>query len=199
MSIEKRIISTIQQKFFTENHTYLDYFGKIISSRKYRYFYLYGLVAYFTILYVKDRIDLLYLVYKLVSILNIYIMGYLSRKVNIIIKLYFKRKRPFVKFNNILVNDKTRLKKENTFSFPSNSIQTSLIFYNVFIDVINFKKYKNIILLLIIIIISLSKINRGLHYPSDIMFSVLIFTFINWIYYLCIEVTEFFYYPRCQD
>ena len=198
MSIENRIIKLIQNKFFTEEHSNLDYYGKIISSRKYRKIYLCLLISYFTLLFLNSTIDIVNFLFKIIGILNIYFLGYLSRKINIIIKLYFKRNRPFVDSKNIITDEKTKSKKKDTFSFPSNSIQTSLIFYNVlFTNVICVEEYKrNLLLFLIIIIISLSKINRGLHYPTDIFFSIIIFVFTKYLYLFLVNylVRLFFIY-----
>ena len=198
MSMENRIIKLIQNKFFTEEHSNLDYYGKIISSRKYRKIYLYLLISYFTLLFLNSTIDIVDFLFKIIGILNIYFLGYLSRKINIIIKLYFKRNRPFVDSKNIITDEKTKSKKKDTFSFPSNSIQTSLIFYNVlFTNVICVEEFKrNLLLFLIIIIISLSKINRGLHYPTDIFFSIIIFVFTKYLYLFLVNylVRLFFIY-----
>ena len=183
MFIENKIINFIQKNFFTEEHSYLDYCGKYISSRKYRRVYLFALISYFCLLLLFRDMDIISFLFKMAGIINIYFLGYLSRKINIVIKLYFKRNRPFVDSKDILTDDKTRSKKKETFSFPSNSIQTSLIFYNVlFSNIIDFDKYKNLLLFLITVIISLSKINRGLHYPTDILFSIIIFFLTKYFY-----------------
>jgi hypothetical protein len=197
MSIENRVIQLIQRNLYTEEHSYLDYFGKVISSRKYRKIYLSIIIAHFIILFLKDLIKIDDLLYKFYSISKIYILGRVSREINIYIKLYFKRRRPFIKYSDILTDNKTRFKKKDTFSFPSNSIQTSLIFYNFLLsETFEVGFNKNIILFLITIVISLSKINRGLHYPSDIIFSILIFiltktvfyVFVNFVFILLLQV-----------
>ena len=184
MNLDYKVIKLIQNNLY-QNKSYLNHSSKFISGRKYRKAYLCLSMIYFIVLFSKNNLELSELFMKFFGILNIYILGYLSRRINIIIKLYFKRRRPFLKYDNILTDEKTRTKKENTYSFPSNSIQTSLIFYNIlYTHILNFEDYKNMFLFLIIIIISLSKMNQGLHYPSDIIFSIVIFLFINFIYHI---------------
>ena len=200
MFIENRVIKLVQKNFYTENNSYLDYCGKFISGRRYRKIYLSLSITYFTILFLKGIINIEDLLYKLYGIIKIYILGSLSREINIYIKLYFKRRRPFIKYNDILVDNNTRFKKKDTFSFPSNSIQTSLIFYNFFLsEIIILKFNKNIILFLITIIISLSKINRGLHYPSDIISSIIIFIFTKTLFCVFVNFMLSLFISRCKN
>ena len=109
--------------------------------------------------------------------------GFLSRTINLFIKKLFKRRRPFVIDPTILINSKVK-KKKDTYSLPSNSIQTSLIFYKVLFDTTSIiDNYTcNILLFLIVLINASAKIMRGLHFPSDILLSVLIFMFVDYLY-----------------
>lgn len=164
--IELNVIRFIQTFLFTDEYNILDKIAKLISSRKYRRLYL---ILYFLIFIISKEYS------KILIVINLYILSFLSRKLNIFIKLIFKRKRPF-NFNNILTDKKTNLKKVDTYSMPSNSIQTSLIFYNILLSNTAFVNYqlKIYILVIIIIILSLAKILRGLHFPSDILVSLII-------------------------
>jgi membrane-associated phospholipid phosphatase len=117
------------------------------------------------------------------QVLKFYLFAFLSRFINIQIKLFFKRKRPYVTHKSIKVLEKAKEKKKNTYSFPSNSIQTSLIFYGFMLKTMGLSLcFNNIILTLIVLITSFAKINRGMHYPSDILFSVIIYYILLVIY-----------------
>lgn len=178
------IINKIQRYFFTNSNNFIDNLGKLISSRKYRKLYLIAILIFNVVNYLIQGINIFVLLSKFVSILNLYLLGSLSRKLNIFIKFIFKRKRPFTE-SSVLTDRKTYEKKISTFSFPSNSIQTSLIFYDLLIkNLIGLNEFwTNIILFLIVVFISLAKINRGLHYPSDILFSIIIYFCIKKLYY----------------
>lgn len=178
------VINKIQRYFFTNSINFIDNLGKLISSRKYRKLYLIAILIFNVVNYLIQGISIFVLLSKFVSILNLYLLGFLSRKLNIFIKFIFKRKRPFTE-SSVLTDKKTYEKKINTFSFPSNSIQTSLIFYDLLIkNLIGLNEFwTNILLFLIVVFISLAKINRGLHYPSDILFSIIIYFCIKKLYY----------------
>ena len=135
------------------------------------------------------KVHLLFLIitndfYKIMYIPKIYLFGFLSRNVNLFIKKIFKRKRPYVIDSSILINNETAKKKKDTFSFPSNSIQTSLIFYKVLFDTFTIidNVTCNVLLFLIVIITASAKILRGLHFPSDILFSIVIFMLVDYLY-----------------
>jgi len=182
-SLEVGFINKIQNLFFTDgyNHPFigiLDHTAKFITSRKYK---VYILIAYMIYMLFCNKIfshlDILFQVPKF------YIFAFLSRLINIQIKLLFKRRRPYVTHKSIKVLEKAREKKKNTYSFPSNSIQTSLIFYGFMLRTMGFSVcFNNIILTLIVLITSFAKINRGMHYPSDIIFSIIIYYILLIIY-----------------
>lgn len=168
LNLELNLIKSIQSVFFTENYNIIDMTAKFISSRKYK---IYFITIYFIFLVLTRKTINEYIV-----IPKLYIFGYLSRILNIQIKLLFKRKRPYVVDNNVLVLEKSREKKKDTFSLPSNSIQTSLIFYGFLLRQLNLNRYlSSLILGVIVFITSFSKINRGMHYPTDIILSILIY------------------------
>ena len=168
--LEVNFVKFIQSKLYDSKYNFIDDLAKFISGRKYRLVYLI-LYLFFSMFYFD------YL--KLSTILKIYLYGYLSRELNIYIKLLFKRKRPFVDHEDIKTSDKTKIKKSDTYSLPSNSIQTSIIFYHTLLKSISFDIYSIIIILSVfVLIISLSKINKGLHYPSDIIVSIVLVYFL---------------------
>ena len=170
--IEVCIIKKIQNLIYTEEYNIIEKTAKVISSRKFRKVYL---IFYFLyLLYIENYS-------KLIIVPHIYILGYLSRQLYIYIKLIFKRSRPYLKNTDILINEETAEKKKLTYSLPSNSIQTSLIFYNTLLNSIELpsSNIHTCLLTLVFLITSIAKINRGLHYPSDILVSFLIFYFIT--------------------
>lgn len=171
---EAIFILNLQKIFYTKEYNLIDKIAKFISSRKYRKIYL--LICLIYLLIKKD-------IYKVIILPKIFISGVLSRNINIFIKKIFKRPRPFMTYQEILVDPKVYEKKKNTYSFPSNSIQTSLIFYNILLrllfDILPIQR--NMFLFLILIITSLAKIIRGLHYLTDIFFSILIFLLIEYL------------------
>ena len=185
ISVELFIIRNIQYFFFNDKSDFIDTVGKVISGRKYRLYYLITIFVIYGWQFLICSINYIMFFKKFVSLVNLYFLGCLSRKLNILIKVFFKRSRPF--FNSCVLSDeKTYNKKKNTFSFPSNSIQTSLIFYNVFLeDLLGISNFNtNLLLSLIVSLISLSKITKGLHYPSDILFSIIVYYLVKKIYYI---------------
>lgn len=174
LKFEISIIKFFQKYMYTNEYNIIDRTAKVISGRIYRKIYI--LIYLFLLVITNDF-------YKIVYIPKIYMAGFLSRTINLFIKKLFKRRRPFVIDPTILINSKVE-KKKDTFSLPSNSIQTSLIFYKVLFDTScimdNFTC--NILLFIIVLITAIAKIMRGLHFPSDILLSVLIFMFVDYLY-----------------
>ena len=184
--MEVGFINKIQNLFFTDGYDHafirvLDHTAKFITSRKYR---VHVLIVYMLFMIFCDKrvsyLDILFQVPKF------YIFAFLSRLINIRIKLFFKRNRPYVTHESIKVLEKSREKNKNTYSFPSNSVQTSLIFYGFMLRTMCFSTIVNIIILtIIVLIISFIKINRGMHYPSDILFSII-------FYYILLTIYNYF-------
>ena len=94
---------------------------------------------------------------------------YLSKQINKFIKNIIKHKRPYKTYNWI----KSDSQKENSYSLPSMSVQYTTIIYPIICDELKIPYLANILYLLV----STSRILRGLHYPHDIIIS----TFIGWI------------------
>lgn len=175
LKVEVSIIKFIQSCLYTNDYNIIDKTAKVITSRTYRKKYL---VLYLLFLIITKDF------YKIMYIPKIYLFGFLSRNINLFIKKIFQRRRPFVIDSSILINENTAKKKKDTFSFPSNSIQTSLIFYKVLFETFNIVDNFtcNILLFFIVLITAIAKILRGLHFPSDILFSIFIFMFVNYLY-----------------
>lgn len=88
----------------------------------------------------------------------------------IIFKNFFKRKRPFVKYNDIENLDK---KYFDEFSFPSG--HSFAAFFIAFSLSCHFKNnYKKNLFIILAFIISISRVYLGVHYLSDIIFSLIL-------------------------
>ena len=90
---------------------------------------------------------------------------------NNILKLIFKRERPF----DLMIIEETG------YSFPSGHTMVAAIFYGFIIYLVNKSKYKkktktiiNTILSLLILLIGISRIYLGVHYATDVIASYLI-------------------------
>ncbi len=110
-----------------------------------------------------------YFILKRKEILIIPINSCLSVIFNNILKIIIRRPRP-----NVL-----RLVKERNFSYPSGHAMISLLFYITVIVLINksnikHKKLINVILVVIIILIGISRVYLGVHYITDILGGYLI-------------------------
>lgn len=186
LKLEISIIKFLQKYLYTDYYNIICMAAKIITSRTYRNKYL---IVYLLFLLITNDL------YKIINIPKIYLLGFLSRNINLFIKKIFKRRRPFVIDSTILVNEDILKKKINTFSFPSNSIQTSLLFYKILFNTFSIIDTFtcNILLLLILSITSIAKILKGLHFPTDIIFSVFIFMIIDYLISNLISNIIFFY------
>lgn len=125
---------------------------KYISSPKKIKFYLF----FFFLYNFKKAVRLIFAVF-------------LSKQINEFIKNSIKHKRPYQTYNWI----KSDTKKENSYSLPSMSIQYTTIIYPIICNELKIPYLSNILYLLV----SSSRILRGLHYPHDVIIS----TFIGWI------------------
>lgn len=90
---------------------------------------------------------------------------------NTILKLIFKRERPF----DLMIIE------ESGYSFPSGHTMVAAIFYGFIIYLVSKSKYKkktkiviNTILTILILLIGISRIYLGVHYATDVIASYLV-------------------------
>lgn len=98
----------------------------------------------------------------------------LSLIIVIILKLIFNRERPSQKYEIITVDD---LKRKN-YSFPS--IQTTCAF-SIALTVLKYGPNMGLLLAVLAIGITTSRVLSGVHYISDVLVSILIAFIINTI------------------
>ena len=113
----------------------------------------------------------LFLVIKLlfINIIKIHFIMYCSKTINYTIKHTFKIPRPYLKETKI---QKITIKKDKSksYSFPSNSIQNSFVFYwNILNTLTPNSIINNWIIYSIIFLLAFIKTLRGLHYLHDII------------------------------
>lgn len=114
---------------------------------------------------------IIYIIKKRGYLLLIPVNSIFSVVSNNLIKFLIKRPRP-----NVL-----RLVTETNYSYPSGHAMISVLFYGTIITLLNrnnikYKKIINIILMLIILLVGVSRIYLGVHYASDIIGGYLIST-----------------------
>lgn len=114
-------------------------------------------------------------------------MMLINTAANVILKLFFARPRP----------NYPRLIEETGYSFPSGHAMGSLMFYGLLIYFLWQTKFSmpikvmgTIILSILILLIGISRIYLGVHYPSDILGGFLASTFL-----LCFGI---FFYQSMQ-
>ena len=114
---------------------------------------------------------IIYIIKKRGYLLLIPVNSIFSVVSNNLIKFLLKRPRP-----NVL-----RLVTETNYSYPSGHAMISVLFYGTIITLLNrnnikYRKIINIILMLIILLVGVSRIYLGVHYASDIIGGYLIST-----------------------
>jgi membrane-associated phospholipid phosphatase len=114
-------------------------------------------------------------IYKVLNLNNSFLLlG--SSITNIILKILFKRKRPYIK-SSVVNNHSDKIHKTlfDRYSFPSGHTMCSTVFALLMLD-----KYPNEFLYnLIPVFVGFSRIFLGVHYPSDIIGGIIFGT----IYY----------------
>lgn len=117
----------------------------------------------------------------ILMLLFFYIYDILNRKdieiiltgiiLNSILKLFFKRLRPYQKFNSIRnFSNKVHNSIFDKYSFPSGHTFASTLLSFILLTKYN----KNTLINLIPLLVGLSRIFLGVHYPSDILFGLII-------------------------
>lgn len=122
------------------------------------------------IIFLNIIIILYFIIFKERKFLIITFNSILSPLINNILKIIFRRERPDLSL---------RLINETNYSFPSGHAMISMFFYFTLIIIINrsslkYKKLLNLIFMLIILLIGMSRIYLGVHYLSDILGGYLI-------------------------
>ena len=100
----------------------------------------------------------------------------LSRGIIHLVKSVIRIPRPYESFPNLVQSDKRKL---NTFSFPSQSMQSIAIVYGAMFRQCNMAIFYYLLLLLI----GFSRVYRGLHYPYDVIASFLLGDYYTAIHY----------------
>lgn len=139
------------QKIPYKKFKYIIKLSKKLTKRKYYFIYFLIILYYDTYLFIKCIITF-----------------YISRFINLSIKNTIKQKRPYNEFPNEINWYK---KQKNSYSFPSQSIQTICIIYFAFIENCN-SIFIHIYFLFIIFLLSITRMYRGLHYLHDILLSI---------------------------
>ena len=139
------------QKIPYKNFKYIIKLSKNLTKRKYYFIYFFIILYYNTYLFIKCIITF-----------------YISRYINILIKNTIKQKRPYNEYPNQI---KWFKKQKTSYSFPSQSIQTICIIYFAFIENCNYI-FIHIYFLFIIMLLTVTRMYRGLHYLHDILLSI---------------------------
>ena len=136
-------------------------------------------------------INVLLFIYSMVkkkyNLLLITISSITSPIVNNILKVIFKRPRP------IIIN----MIEEGSYSFPSGHSMISILFYGSIIYLLNKYKIKHcklisIILSMLILLIGISRIYLGVHYPSDVLGGYLTAG-------ICLTIITLIYKKKCKE
>ena len=136
-------------------------------------------------------INVLVFIYSMVkkkyNLLLITISSITSPIVNNILKVIFKRPRP------IIIN----MIEERSYSFPSGHSMISILFYGSIIYLLNKYKIKHcklisIILSMLILLIGISRIYLGVHYPSDVLGGYLTAG-------ICLTIITLIYKKKCKE
>jgi undecaprenyl-diphosphatase len=113
---------------------------------------------------------LFFYIYNILNSKDIEII-FIGTILNILLKLFFKRTRPYQKYSNIRnFSNKVHHNIFDKYSFPSGHTFSSTL-----LSLILVTKYKeNTVINLIPIFVGLSRVFLGVHYPSDIIFGLII-------------------------
>jgi hypothetical protein len=160
-TLEAKLIKKCQQVISYSDMYPIIKISKLLTKRKNYY-------IYFGLILLKD-------IY--VGILTIIYFN-IIRQFNIYIKNLVKQDRPYNMFPDEICY---YTKKKNTLSFPSQSIQSWVIVYNIIYYYYPYY-YVKLYSILCLSILGFTRIYRGLHYPHDIIISYLFASYISKYY-----------------
>lgn len=115
---------------------------------------------------------------------KVFTVIYFSKFINFQIKNFFKIQRPYLEDHKI---QKITIKKDKSksYSFPSNSIQNSLVFYTLVLNLVTQNYwFTKIIVYTIVSILGFIKTIRGLHYLHDIISGLIISNLILYLVWI---------------
>ena len=188
---ELLILFIVKSTNCQDKYGIIDIISKYLSSRKYQSIYFLLLFTFYFLNFINIQVFIL-------PLIKILFVRYLSFK----LKLYLQKNRPFVNNYKLLLNAKD-IKKNKSYSFPSNSIVNTFSFYYiVFNDIINHIiqiNLLNYIIYIFVIIVGYTKIRRGLHYIHDVIFSVLLNIIIFNIFIYLEECAKYYLYNNYNE
>ena len=150
--IEAYYITLFQYNYTYESaHKYIKISKKLTKTNRY-YIYFFILFYYNYLLFIKTVL-----------------VFYASRIINTFIKNKIKQKRPYNNYTHI----KYYNKQKDSYSLPSQSIQSIVIVYNAYKMIFN-SLFIDIYFGFIIGLLCITRMFRGLHYPHDFIISWLI-------------------------
>jgi hypothetical protein len=175
-NIEIKFIILIQYLFKgPEKNLNIIKCGKIITNKQYQNQLIsYSVLFAFIKSIFADGISFTAVRIFIEIFLKIHFIMYGSKTINFHIKQTCKICRPYLEDTNIQ-NITIKKDKSKSFSFPSNSIQNSYVFYWLILNLISPYSYINFTIISIIIgLLSFIKTIRGLHYLHDIISALFI-------------------------
>ena len=176
LNIEIKFILLIQYLFNgPEKNLNIIKIGKIITNKQLQSELIIYSVLFLLIKNIyQNGINFMIVITCIKLFLKIHIIMYISKTINFHIKHAFKICRPFVEHNDIQ-NITIKKDKSKSFSFPSNSIQNSYVYYWIILNLISpYSSINFIIMNIIILLLSFIKTIRGLHYLHDILSALFI-------------------------
>ena len=150
--IESLLLTALQ---LTLNHKctqLLIFITKMFTRRK--IFFIYFIILYF---------------HNYTLFLHSIIHFYLSRYILSYIKQTVQQKRPYIEYSNTITHFK---KRKESFSFPSQSMQSLIFIYCSFDKIYPDNFYLHLYFITLSILLAFTRMYRGLHYPHDFIFSI---------------------------
>lgn len=150
--IESLILTALQ---LTLNHQYIQsliFITKLFTRRK--IFFVYFIILYF---------------HNCKLFLHTVTHFYLSRYILSYIKHAAQQKRPYIEYSNTITHFN---KRKESFSFPSQSMQSITFIYYSFDKIYHNNFYFHFYFITLSILLAFTRMYRGLHYPHDFIFSI---------------------------